>query len=215
MSFVSAHTTIPVPKIYDTRIDTEHGKRHIVMEYIEGETLEKAWKNLTPQQREMTCRQLSGYIAQLQQLRGTRVEAANGESVNIILGSIREGGGPFNTVREFNDWVVDGVFHRITPPRFKENCRAALSDCHDICFAHGDFAPQNILVDETGSVTAVLDWELAGWFPAYWDIGKILTDIPENFIVPDYRFYLQHIVPFKYPSECLAMYQLESFYPPV
>lgn len=161
----------------------------------------------------MTCRQLGSYIAQLQELRCKRVEAANRGAVKVILRSNRESDAPFDTVREFNDWLVDGVFHRITPPRFKENCRAALSDSNDICFAHGDFAPRNILVDESGSVTAVLDWEMAGWFPAYWDIGKILVDLPDT--IPDYRFYLHQIVPFKYANECLAIYQLECFYPPV
>jgi aminoglycoside phosphotransferase (APT) family kinase protein len=213
MSFVAAYTTIPVSKIYDTLAEDKRVRRHVMMEYMQGEQLDKVWQSLTPAQKEMTCHQLGGFIAQLQHLRGSRVEAANGESVNIILGSGRENGGPFDTVGEFNDWLVDGVFHRITPPRFKENCRAALSDHHDLCFAHGDFAPRNILVDETGHVTAVLDWEMAGWFPAYWDIGKVLVDLPES--MPDYRFYLHHIVPLKHANECLAMYQLERYYPPV
>lgn len=202
-----------MPRVYDTRVEGNARKRHIVMDYMPGEPLESAWEHLTSQQKEMTCRQLGGYIKQLQQLRGKRVEAANGESVRIFLRSARDGGGPFDTISGFNDWLVDGVFHRITPPRFMENCHAALSGCHDICYAHGDFAPRNILVDKTGRVTAILDWEVAGWFPAYWDIGKIQVDLPVK--MPDYRFYLHHIIPFKYANECLAMFQLGTYYPPV
>ena len=168
MSFIAARTTIPVPKVYDTYLN-EHSKCHIIMDYIPGEPLDQVWKSLTPEQKEATSRQLGGYIAQLQQLRGNRVEAVNGESVKIILGSGRESEGPFDTVKEFNNWLVDGVFNRITPPRFKENCRAALSDNHDICFAHGDFAPQNILVDETGCVPASLTGK--------WQAGFLHTGI--------------------------------------
>jgi thiamine kinase-like enzyme len=88
-----------------------------------------------------------------------------------------------------------------------------LSGCHEVCFAHGDLTPRNILAIETGQVTAILDWGNAGWFPAYWDIGKILADLPQS--MPDYRFYFHHIIPCKYPAECLAMYQLQMFYGPV
>lgn len=41
MSFIAAHTTIPVPRTYDIYIDGKHGKRHIVMDYMRGQPLDK------------------------------------------------------------------------------------------------------------------------------------------------------------------------------
>ena len=37
-----------------------------------------------------------------------------------------------------------------------------------IIFTHGGIVVRNILVHD-GSIVAVLDWEYAGWYPAYWD----------------------------------------------
>jgi aminoglycoside phosphotransferase (APT) family kinase protein len=39
---------------------------------------------------------------------------------------------------------------------------------HGIVFAHGDLHPGNILIHD-GRVAAILDWEMAGWYPEYWE----------------------------------------------
>lgn len=44
---------------------------------------------------------------------------------------------------------------------------------HHIVFAHGDFRPQNIMVKD-GIVTGIIDWELSGWYPEYWEFAKSL-----------------------------------------
>ena len=36
-----------------------------------------------------------------------------------------------------------------------------------LVFTHADLAPRNILV-EGGHVTAIFDWEDAGWYQAHW-----------------------------------------------
>lgn len=60
MRFVSEHTTIPVPRVYDV------GERHFTMEFMEGETLKKAWENtLSVEDRALVARQLRDYINQL------------------------------------------------------------------------------------------------------------------------------------------------------
>jgi aminoglycoside phosphotransferase (APT) family kinase protein len=161
MKFVARNMTIPVPKVHALHFAGYGLDNHIVMEYMPGEPLDKVWRKLTTEQKEATCGQLGGYITQLQQLKGKRVEAANGEAIKICLSSTRNGG-PFSTVREFNDWLVDGVFQRVTPKIWQDHCRASLSDNHEIVFAHGDFSPRNMLADPTGQITAVLDWG-DGW----------------------------------------------------
>ena len=36
---------------------------------------------------------------------------------------------------------------------------------------HGDLAPHNIMVDNkvSGDILDILDWEMFGWYPAYWE----------------------------------------------
>jgi thiamine kinase-like enzyme len=41
-------------------------------------------------------------------------------------------------------------------------------DHHEIVFTYFDLAPRNILV-ERDRVTAILDWEYAGWSPEHWE----------------------------------------------
>lgn len=42
---------------------------------------------------------------------------------------------------------------------------------HGIVFTHGDLRPANIIVKD-GRVTAIIDWEMAGWYPDYWEFAK-------------------------------------------
>ncbi|KAK2750248.1 hypothetical protein FQN55_002393 [Onygenales sp. PD_40] len=204
MQFIAANTTIPVPKVYATRwSDSPTTKSsQIVMEYIPGESLDEAWGKLTHDQRMSICHTLRDYLSQLQRLKSktNRIEAANGGPVTVGLRFPRRGG-PFDSEEAFNDFLV-GKRGNEFPSTFRRYARAAMSDGHEIHFAHGDFSPRNIMVDENGEVKAVLDWERAGWYPEYWDQNRMLSENPG---IRDYYPYLEHIVPFKYVQEVVAM----------
>jgi aminoglycoside phosphotransferase len=44
---------------------------------------------------------------------------------------------------------------------------------HDIVFTHADLNLRNILVDEMGKISGIVDWECAGWYPEYWEYTKM------------------------------------------
>jgi aminoglycoside phosphotransferase (APT) family kinase protein len=67
-------------------------------------------------------------------------------------------------------------------------------DDHEIVFTHSDLAPWNILVDG-GRVTAILDWEYAGWYPAHWEYCQALRHLRPMFDWPE---YLARIFPPKF-----------------
>lgn len=46
-----------------------------------------------------------------------------------------------------------------------------------------------------GRLTAVLDWERAGWYPEHWDQNSMLSETPG---VANYLPYLGYIIPLKY-----------------
>ncbi|KAK2798721.1 hypothetical protein FQN50_008759 [Emmonsiellopsis sp. PD_5] len=202
MKFIAANTTIPVPKVYDAKWSDDPAWKpsQIVMEYIPGESLDKAWEKLSHEQRLSTCAELRGFLEQLQQLKGTRIQAVNGGRVTVGLRFPRQGG-PFDTEKEFHDFLVESSSQRLSP-FFKQYARDALADDHEIRFAHGDFSPRNIIVDECGHVKAVLDWDRAGWYPEYWDHNRMLSENPG---VRNYFPYINHILPFKYTQEVLAI----------
>ncbi|KAK2772965.1 hypothetical protein FQN52_004799 [Onygenales sp. PD_12] len=211
MKFIATNTTIPVPKIYESKFvspdkyTSEYS--HIIMEYMPGETLEKAWPTLSEDDRVSICQQLGGYLIQLQNLKGKRrIEGVNGACVTVGLRFPRRGG-PFETEAEFNEFLVNGL-HKKVSTVLKQYARAALFDTHDIHFAHGDFTPRNILVDG-GKVTAILDWEKAGWFPEYWDISRMVSE-PKVLGMLDYQDYFNHIFSRMYVQEFLAMRFIEG-----
>jgi hypothetical protein len=42
-----------------------------------------------------------------------------------------------------------------------------------VIFSHADFSPVHVLLDPVdGALQGVLDWEMAGWYPAYWEYRK-------------------------------------------
>jgi thiamine kinase-like enzyme len=44
---------------------------------------------------------------------------------------------------------------------------------HHIVFTHGDLQLRNIMVKD-GNVSGIIDWELSGWYPEYWEFSKAL-----------------------------------------
>jgi len=51
-----------------------------------------------------------------------------------------------------------------------EELKAMLQRSEQSVFTHADLAPRNIIIDQsTFEVTGILDWECAGWYPAYWE----------------------------------------------
>ncbi|KAH6630799.1 kinase-like domain-containing protein [Chaetomium sp. MPI-SDFR-AT-0129] len=78
-------------------------------------------------------------------------------------------GGPFTTVADLHHWLV-------RPPQRIEQQSAYWTQItshlgatdYPVVFSHADLAARNILVRD-GHVVALLDWECAGWYPAYWE----------------------------------------------
>ncbi|OJT02659.1 hypothetical protein TRAPUB_6840 [Trametes pubescens] len=75
-----------------------------------------------------------------------------------------------------------GLFHYLHRPFTKEYWSSGLREpkitesassidfSRPSMFFHGDLVPENIMVDEaSGSITSIIDWKRAGWYPYFWD----------------------------------------------
>jgi thiamine kinase-like enzyme len=86
--------------------------------------------------------------------------------------------GPFSSVSEFHDYLHSGMKKYCGDAAF-ETCRSEYRpfDNHRVVFTHADLQPKNILVDAiNGRLIGVIDWEMAGWWPAYWEYRKAWND---------------------------------------
>ena len=82
--------------------------------------------------------------------------------------------GPFASVGEFHDYLFAPV-RRCPRRELASKYRSQLPDMHGISFAHADLSWENILVDiSTGKVNGILGWEMAGFWPDWWEYRKAL-----------------------------------------
>ncbi|TRM64569.1 kinase-like domain-containing protein [Schizophyllum amplum] len=181
---------IPVPRLIDYWEADE--KAYLMMEYIEGRPLLKAWKDLSAEQRDLVMRTLACYV---DAMRGVPQPPAPALAPSGWIGSATGGAftdlkvtwsmvalGPFHSQAAFNDWHFSlfaglGQRHRDIVDRLKQMRRATRDD-HPVVFTHGDINMKNVLVRVHGEgpidveIVALLDWEQAGWRPLYWEAMK-------------------------------------------
>jgi hypothetical protein len=88
--------------------------------------------------------------------------------------------GPFNSVSEFHDFLVAPVL-RCPRPELAIGYRKRLCDSFPVVFTHADMSYDHIFVDElNGNVTGMIDWEMAGFFPTWWEYRKALYCIRQQ-----------------------------------
>lgn len=167
MRFVAENTTIPVPRVVDADWD------RITMTYVEGDTLKMAWPVLTELQRAGIIDQLRDYVAQLRAIPWPNDDTSligrlSGEGV-VVPGVITRTGGPFQSVADLHEFLTTrGPSASTDQSMYWHQVTHHLGKDHPIVFSHGDIAARNIMVRD-GRIAAIIDWEMAGWYPAYWD----------------------------------------------
>ncbi|KAH7019915.1 kinase-like domain-containing protein [Ilyonectria destructans] len=174
MKFVHANTSIPVPEVHSAYRDEASGHVVILMDFMEGENLDKAWPGFTEAERESVVSQLLGYMAQLRSFKGTFIGSIDGTACNDqYFCEEPEGYGPYQSEEEFNQGVV-AAMKKDRPYTFvdwKCDVWTNVLKGHEIVLTHNDLDPRNILV-QGSKVVAILDWELSGYYPEYWEYCK-------------------------------------------
>ncbi|KAI0364573.1 kinase-like protein [Pilatotrama ljubarskyi] len=193
LSIVAAHTSIPVPRLRYHWEEDEEG--YLIMDYVEGEILQRVWRSLTDAQRLSVMRRLAGFVGELRSLSQPAPPPGSGLPRTGWIGSPlghafidycmtrgQDRLGPFANEREFYDWRMSrySQFGEVDPPtgvRLAE-MRRRMRDDHPVVFTHGDINGRNVLVRIHGDgpddveITALIDWEQAGWRPVYWESRK-------------------------------------------
>ncbi|KAL2760622.1 hypothetical protein ACRALDRAFT_1059596 [Sodiomyces alcalophilus JCM 7366] len=172
MEFVRKHTSIPVPRIYE--IYHYDGGLHLVMEEAEGGDINTYYGGMTEDQIKTFGRELADYLGQLRSLQppasGFIESLSLGSSLDHRLSGTRFG--PFHSIADFHTYLRRG-----RPLEHWENEPDVVRvhstpEKYSVKFSHADLNPRNIMVKD-GHITAIIDWEFAGWYPEYWDYTKM------------------------------------------
>lgn len=212
MNYVQSHTFIPIPTILDIRLDTNGGEEQswIVMKRLPGYQLGEACPTMTGSAREQTIRQLKSFFEELHRLHppepGWIGSCSGGPAYDHRLNNM-SACGPFASVSEFHNHLVDPV-RNCPRPEWVDKYRSLLPDSHRISFAHADISWENILLDpRTGNVTGILDWEMAGFWPEWWEYRKALFGARSQL----WWINILKEIMAEYPSEAETDMELEMF----
>jgi aminoglycoside phosphotransferase len=175
IEFVRSYTSIPVPSIIESHALNDEG--WFSMKILPGVPLTDAWTSMIEDAQRTTQQDLYKYINMLRAIPPPE---------SAYIGSCNSGPafdhrlnnglpcGPFSSESDFNDFLVVPIT-RNPRKELVAYYRQQLADNHEIVFAHADLCGDHILVEPTtGKITGIIDWEMAGWWPAYWEYTKSL-----------------------------------------
>lgn len=186
LEYVRNNTLIPVPKVHCAF--TRNGCMYIVMDYIRGQTLWSWWQTASAESKDSVRRQLIGYMNTLRSVPNPtsgRIGGLNGGAIYDYRYTSGKGAspypeesfGPFHDAHDFHLWLRNGFTSPTNGEAGEKSDQDA--DIDRMCqiqdrrnytskITHGDFNSNNIIVRDN-KVAAFIDWEMAGWYPDYWE----------------------------------------------
>ncbi|KAF8588283.1 kinase-like protein [Ramaria rubella] len=174
--YVGIHTNVPVPTVLD--ILEYNSEVMIALTRLPGEILGFAYRDMSNGwQLDYLSSQLRSFFNQRRSLPppSNSVCAFMDNPIHDVRISMElRPHGPWTNVEEFHKFLVRQADLKIPDDERQviQTIQTAHSRKHRICFTHSDFHPENMLVDDNGTVTGILDWEGAGWMPEYWDYTR-------------------------------------------
>ena len=150
--------------------EEKHTVTYIVMEYIHGTPLSDCWEGMSKDRRQNICDQVVDSIFQLQTLQLKKPGPIGGGTSRspTDLFSLY-GAGPFNSIRELEDWYSHRMYcckrFRMLPPD-TPSFEGTFGD--HMVMSHLDIVRRNIIV-QADDLICLIDWEFAGAYPAHFE----------------------------------------------
>ncbi|KAI0860633.1 kinase-like protein [Xylaria cubensis] len=194
LCIVRKYTTIPVPEVYEGEYTTGVDGLpwgQIWMERLQGSPLDKVWDTLEDSAKERICNELWGFVKQLREkipkpssLQHLYQCGADGSSCkDVLLEDLRSPAEPLLSDDSVRSRINERYLH-FNGGSYGENLMDYLPHSDRSVFTHADLAPRNVLVDDCGNITGLVDWEFAGWYPDYWEYAKTQVQwLAEDFMV--------------------------------
>ena len=210
LHYVNTHTPelqVPTPRLLGAL--RSNRRVFIFMTKAAGVTLESLWPQLSSTQKASIQSQLSAIFSVLR-AEPSNPDAHTGPQMGGFESGIckdtrrfqRVSDRPICSEGEFNDFLCSDPRRTATP--WIKMLRSFLKEDHRLVRTHGDLHPRNIMVEwvegEEGGpaeqtdkrirITSLIDWDLGGWYPEYWEFVKALATLDLRSPLADWCDYL-------------------------
>lgn len=216
MRFIAANSSVPVPKVLAAFSERETGMNFIVMELVQGRTLEDLMATLSAEEKLEISLQIKTAIDELRSIQASKfIGGLNRQPLNNAVFWVPEHdpaiSGPFDTEEAMNEGMLKHLEQR-TPAAYAQFLRGMMNSTlcgHETVLTHGDLQPKNIIVNRISSPddkkgryeVCLIDWESAAWYPEYWEF---CTSTFGCRFRPEWLELATHILR-QYPTEFLMM----------
>ncbi|KAL2832469.1 kinase-like domain-containing protein [Aspergillus cavernicola] len=163
IQFIQEETSILVPTVVESWEEEEEGHTLILMKRIPSEPLSKAWPKLSTDEKQNIVRQTAEYLLQLRKLQSEKMQAPSGRPIysNFLFLDNKVSGRTHGPLLSDNE-----LWTEMEPARIQ--LRNHMPPAPLCTFTHSDLTHVNIMV-ENGSLTSIIDWELAGYYLVWWE----------------------------------------------
>ena len=183
MRLVKQHTSVPVPEVFLSSYEpgkgniAEPGKGVIGMSLIPGFILESIWDGLDECNKERICLEIWRMIAEWRQIPRpphlAHLYQCDGSpaTTDPLLQDLEHPPQSLYTNKAVRVRIHQRYL-RYYGERYADQLPGMLPQSKAFVFTHGDVAPRNTMVNEECRITGIIDWELAGWYPEYWEYAN-------------------------------------------
>ncbi|KAH7401865.1 hypothetical protein DE146DRAFT_651783 [Phaeosphaeria sp. MPI-PUGE-AT-0046c] len=181
-----------LPKLYAMYRIASTGHICLIMQRMPGVSLDQLWPTLNDVEKSDICAKLNGIITSIRSIPAHSLYGSvdQGQFHHYLFYSPdgdKEICGPFYLEDHFNaalikrlrsDWAHMKM-HSFKADFYEKNLRRVLVG-HKPVFSHSDIQRKNVVVHRDtmqGLTVSLIDWEEAGWFPAYWEYFTALEGV--------------------------------------
>jgi aminoglycoside phosphotransferase (APT) family kinase protein len=164
---------VPTPRISPV-IDGERGIYLGVMDEVLGVSLDKLFERLPEAESARLSEAAGAALSRIHKIKGDYFGDLNGQDQSSIWAECfgRE------VVRSLNYCVSQAVLSNSQAAGFMERLSSLDVQAETPTLIHGDYLPQNIIIDTTlKQINGILDFELSRFWIAEWDITHILATL--------------------------------------
>lgn len=146
-------------------------------------------------EKEHIARQTADYLLQLRKLRADNMQAFDGRPIysNFLFPSkdFELPHGPLASDDELWADMEQGL-HETVPETVRIRLRNCMPRAVPYTYTHGDLTNVNIMVED-GSLTGIIDWEMSGYFPVWWEY--VCTSVPDSEEDREWKALLRKYMP--------------------